>query len=104
LNELAGSLYAKPLALGKIFKCWDVFNNKRPHEELDMKCPAGLPAFHPYSGLPDIDYPLHDKAIVVTRCGRICLGKKKVNFSQIFALCNPCLRAGPKRTGAEGGT
>jgi putative transposase len=32
-----------------------------------------------------IDYPLHDKTIVVTRCGRICLGKKKINFSQVFA-------------------
>src|SRR5882762_7874906 len=36
-------------------------------------------------GLPDIDYPLHDKTIVVTRCGRICLGKKKINFSTVFA-------------------
>jgi putative transposase len=35
--------------------------------------------------LPDIDYPFHDKTIVVTRCGRICLGKKKINFSQVFA-------------------
>jgi putative transposase len=34
---------------------------------------------------PDIDYPLHDKTIVVTRCGRICLGKKKINFSTVFA-------------------
>ena len=22
---------------------------------------------------------------MVTRCGRICLGKKKINFSQVFA-------------------
>jgi putative transposase len=28
---------------------------------------------------------LHDKTIVVTRCGRICLGNKKINFSQVFA-------------------
>jgi len=28
---------------------------------------------------------MHDKTIVVTRCGRICLGKKKINFSQVFA-------------------
>jgi len=34
---------------------------------------------------PDLDYPLHDKTIVVTRCGRICLGAKKINFSQVFA-------------------
>jgi len=31
---------------------------------------GGLPASpRPYRGLPDIDYPLHDKTIVVTRCG-----------------------------------
>jgi len=35
--------------------------------------------------LPDVDYPLHEKTIVVTRCGRIGLGKKKINFSQVFA-------------------
>jgi hypothetical protein len=32
-----------------------------------------------------VDYPLHGKTIVVTRCGRICLGKKKINFGQAFA-------------------
>ena len=65
----------------------EVFNNERPHEALDMKCPAEVyqPSPRPYSGLPDIDYPFHDKTIVVTRCGRICLGKKKINFSQVFA-------------------
>lgn len=65
----------------------DIFNNERPHEALNMKCPAEVyhPSPRPYTGLPDIDYPLHDKTIVVTRCGRICLGKKKINFSQVFA-------------------
>ena len=52
-----------------------------------MKCPAEVyqPSPRPYQGLPDIDYPFHDKTIVVTRCGRICLGNKKINFSQVFA-------------------
>src|SRR6266700_4041797 len=52
-----------------------------------MKCPAEVyqPSQRVYTGLPDIDYPLHDKTIVVTRCGRICLGKKKINFSTVFA-------------------
>src|SRR5215472_15660299 len=65
----------------------EVFNHERPHEALDMKCPAEVyqPSPRPYTGLPDIDYPLHDKTIVVTRCGRICLGRKKINFSQVFA-------------------
>jgi putative transposase len=35
--------------------------------------------------LPDIDYPLHDKIIVVIDCGRICLGRKKIKFSKVFA-------------------
>jgi len=65
----------------------DVFNNQRPHEALAMKCPVEIyqPSNRTYTGLPDIDYPLHDKTIVVTRCGRICLGKKKINFSTVFA-------------------
>jgi putative transposase len=65
----------------------EVFNNERPHEALDMKCPAEVyqPSTRVYQGLPDIDYPLHDKTIVVTRCGRICLGRKKINFSTVFA-------------------
>jgi putative transposase len=64
-----------------------VFNHERPHETLDMQCPAEVyqPSSRPYTGLPDIDYPFQDKTIVVTRCGRICLGNKKINFSQIFA-------------------
>src|SRR5947208_14580827 len=68
-------------------KFMEVFNNERPHEALDMKCPAEVyqPSPRPYTGFPHIDYRLHDKTIVVTRCGRICLGKKKINFSQVFA-------------------
>ena len=52
-----------------------------------MKCPAEVyrPATRVYQGLPDVDYPFHDKVIVVTNCGRICLGHKKINFSQVFA-------------------
>ncbi len=46
----------------------------------------GLSALYPaYQGLPDIDYPFHDKIIVVTNCGRICLGRKRINLSTVFA-------------------
>jgi putative transposase len=38
-----------------------------------------------YQGLPDIDYPFHDRAIVVTKRGRICLAHRKINFSTVFA-------------------
>jgi hypothetical protein len=52
-----------------------------------QKRPAELyqPSTRPYKGLPDIDYLFHDRIIVVTRCGRICLGSKKINFSTVFA-------------------
>ncbi len=65
----------------------EVFNNERPHEALGMKCPAEVyqPSARAYTGLPNIDYPFHDKTVVVTRCGRICLGSKKINSSQVFA-------------------
>jgi putative transposase len=35
--------------------------------------------------LPKHDSTPHDKTIVVTRSVRICLGRKKINFSQVFA-------------------
>jgi putative transposase len=35
--------------------------------------------------LADSHYPLHHKINVVTPCGRNCLGRKKINFSQVFA-------------------
>ncbi len=63
------------------------YNNERPHESLEMKCPGEVykPSERVYDGLPDIDYPLHDKVITVTRCGRICMDGKKINFSRVFA-------------------
>src|SRR5208283_5416223 len=33
----------------------------------------------------DLDYPFHDRTITVTHCGRICLGKRKINLSTVFA-------------------
>jgi putative transposase len=50
---------------------------------LDAESPART--FAAYKGLPDIDDPFHDKTIVVTNCGRICLGHRKINFSKVFA-------------------
>src|SRR5437870_11358214 len=52
-----------------------------------MKCPAEIytPSTRPYRGLPELDYPFHDKTIHLTNCGRICLGRKKINLSTVFA-------------------
>ena len=51
------------------------FNAERPHEAIAMKCPAEVytPSGRPYQGLPDLDYPFHDRDVLVTACGRICI-------------------------------
>ena len=63
------------------------FNAERPHEALDMKCPAGITSASTcrYNGLRDIAYPFHDRDILVTACGRICLHRKRVNISAVLA-------------------
>ena len=35
--------------------------------------------------MTDLTYPVHDKTITVTNCGRICFNARKVNLSQVFA-------------------
>ncbi len=64
-----------------------VFNEERPHQGINMRFPAELYARSPrlYSGLPELDYPFHDRTVTVTRCGRICIGPMKINLSQAFA-------------------
>jgi transposase InsO family protein len=63
------------------------FNHERPHEALAMKCPADLytPSNRQYQGLPELEYPLHDREAIVTHCGRLCLHRKKINISKVFA-------------------
>ena len=65
----------------------DEYNNERPHEALSMKCPADIykPADRQYYGLPELDYPLHDHTVTITACGRLCLHRKKINISTVFA-------------------
>jgi transposase InsO family protein len=63
------------------------FNTERPHQALAMKCPAELytASARPYDGLPDLTYPLHDREVLVTTCGRICMHRKKINISNVLA-------------------
>ena len=63
------------------------FNTERPHEALNMKCPQEVysSSKRPYNGLPEVEYPFHDKDILVTACGRICMHKKKINISTVMA-------------------
>ena len=39
----------------------------------------------PYDGLPELQYPWHDRDILVTACGRICMHRKKINISTVLA-------------------
>ncbi len=63
------------------------YNFERPHQALHMKYPAELYSTspRPYQGLSELTYPLHDRTVMVTHCGRICIGRRKVNLSQVFA-------------------
>ncbi len=63
------------------------FNVERPHEALAMKCPTELYLASPrsYRGLPELTYPLHDRDVLVTACGRICMHRKRVNVSTVLA-------------------
>ncbi|MGM0561260.1 MAG: IS481 family transposase [Pseudomonadota bacterium] len=63
------------------------FNSERPHEALGMLCPREhyTSSKRSYRGLPELDYPFHDKDILVTSCGRICMHRKKINISTVLA-------------------
>ena len=65
----------------------DEYNNERPHEALDMKTPEQIytPARRQYTGLTALEYPYHDRTAIVTTCGRICIYRKKINISTVFA-------------------
>jgi putative transposase len=64
-----------------------VFNFERPHQALEMKYPSEVyrKSERVYEGLKPLFYPMHDKTIQVTQCGRICQRNWKVNLSKAFA-------------------
>lgn len=72
---------------GKFDDFIDQFNKERPHQGINMDCPADRyqPSARQYQGLSDIEYPFHDRAVTVTTCGRICFNRQKINLSQVFA-------------------
>jgi putative transposase len=63
------------------------YNHERPHQALNMQYPGELftPSTRPYKGLGELEYPFHDRTITVTCCGRICIGRRKINLSHVFA-------------------
>jgi transposase InsO family protein len=65
----------------------EVYNNQRPHQALGGRYPGDLytPSPRQYAPPQEIDYPFHDRTVRVTQCGRICIGKRKINLSTVFA-------------------
>ena len=65
----------------------DLDPRERPHEALEMKCPAELyvTSARCYAGLPELTYPFHDREVLVTACGRLCLHRKRVNIPIVLA-------------------
>jgi transposase InsO family protein len=63
------------------------YNTERPHEALAMQCPAEryAPSTRPYDGLPELSYPLHEREVLVTACGRICMHRKRIYISGVLA-------------------
>jgi len=72
---------------GKLDAFQAEYNAERPHESLGMKFPAEVytSSPRPYQGIGRIEYPLHDQTVTVSRCGRICMKGKKINFSNVFS-------------------
>lgn len=65
----------------------DVYNNERPHQALNGKYPGEVytPSIREYVVPEEPQYPFHDRAVRVTKCGRICIGSRKINLSVVFA-------------------
>ena len=38
-----------------------------------------------YRRLPEVEYPLHQRTITITQCGRISVGTRIINLSQVLA-------------------
>ena len=81
----------RPAGLNSLQQRFDAFvhefNTERPHEALDMKCPAELytVSTRRYDGLPELNYPFHDRDVIVSACGRLCLHRKRINISTVLA-------------------
>jgi transposase InsO family protein len=64
-----------------------VYNHERPHQALAGAYPADLytPSARIYRPPLEPEYPYHDRTVRITSCGRICIGKRKINLSKVFA-------------------
>jgi putative transposase len=63
-----------------------VYNHDRPHQALGGRYPGELytPSAREYHQPGKPEYPFHDRTIRVTQCGRLCIGQRKISFSNVF--------------------
>lgn len=63
------------------------YNHERPHQALEMKFPGEIytSSDRPYRGIGRIDYPMHEKILTITHCGRLCFRSLKISISHAFA-------------------
>jgi hypothetical protein len=50
-----------------------------------IRCRDLHPSARSYEGLPELTYPFHDRDVLVTACGRLCLHRKRINISTVLA-------------------
>jgi putative transposase len=69
------------------FSFVDAYNQERPHQALEMRCPREVyrRSSRPYAGLSDLTYPGCEKTVLITNCGRICIKKMKVHLTKALA-------------------
>ena len=63
----AGSNFLQQQAKFDVFV--QEFNNERPHEALEMKCPADIykPSTRPYCGIGELSYPFYDRTALARK-------------------------------------
>jgi len=78
------SLVAQQEEFDKFIK---IYNYERPHAGIDNKYPSEIyeKSSKEFKELDPLYYPLHDKTVTVTDCGRICSHGLKVSLSRAFA-------------------
>lgn len=71
---------------GRFDEFIEVYNNERPHQALNGKYPGEVytPSAREYHHPAVPEYPHHDRTVQVTQCGRICIGRRKINLSTVF--------------------
>lgn len=63
------------------------YNHDRPHQALGGAYPDEIytPSARIYQTPTPLEYPFHDRTIRVTQCGRLCVGRRKISLSTVFA-------------------